>query len=202
MALSVAVGSQVSQMWGGEVFTFCFLFRRTLRTEILQSGSGVEERRLPRNLRISGHDRVPTGSGVHAATVGTRGRLRVMFPSVLESGSSGEPGADAGADDREPPASMGDKRYTLHSFQVGAAASHHMGGTAVVFLMECVGWRSSTVASRLVGVTASAVASRDQALARHCSHRGKTPYTTVGGVCGMVSIVRTRQAAVVERLRG
>ena len=54
---------------------------------------------------------------------------------------------------------MGDKRYTLHSSRVGAAASHHMDGTAIDVLMENVGWRSSAAASRYGGVTASASAS-------------------------------------------
>ena len=50
------------------------------------------------------------------------------------------------------------KRYTMHSFRVGGAASHSMDGTAMEVLMEYVGWKSAAVARRYVGVTASAVA--------------------------------------------
>ena len=57
-------------------------------------------------------------------------------------------------------AGMEDKRYTLHSFRVGGAASHHVDGTAMDALMEYVGWKSAAVASRYVGVTASAAESR------------------------------------------
>ena len=52
-------------------------------------------------LCSGGQDRVPTGSGVHA--VGTRGGLRVPFPERPRKRRQGEPGADAGADDLEPP---------------------------------------------------------------------------------------------------
>ncbi|CAN0557611.1 unnamed protein product [Laminaria digitata] len=48
------------------------------------------------------------------------------------------------------------KRYTMHSFRVGGAASHNMDGTAMDVLMEYVGWKSATTARRYVGVTASA----------------------------------------------
>ena len=50
------------------------------------------------------------------------------------------------------------KRYTMHSFRVGGAASHSMDGTAMEVLMEYVGWKSAAVARRYVGVTASAAA--------------------------------------------
>lgn len=43
---------------------------------------------------------------------------------------------------------------------LGGAASHCMDATAMDVLMERIGWGSSTVASRLVGVTASEAASR------------------------------------------
>ena len=53
-----------------------------------------------------------------------------------------------------------DKRYTIHSFRVGGAASHNMDGTARDVLMEYVGMggKSVTLARRYVGVTASATA--------------------------------------------
>ena len=57
-------------------------------------------------------------------------------------------------------AGMEDKRYALHSFRLGGAASHHMDGTAIDVLMEYVGWTSAEVAGRYVGVTASAARSR------------------------------------------
>ncbi|CAM9376086.1 unnamed protein product, partial [Laminaria digitata] len=53
-------------------------------------------------------------------------------------------------------AGMEGKRYTMHSFRVGGAASHNMDGTAMDVLMEYVGWKSATTARRYVGVTASA----------------------------------------------
>ena len=53
-------------------------------------------------------------------------------------------------------AGMEDKRYTIHSFRVGAAASFNMEVTAMDVLMEYVGWKSATVTRRYVGVTASA----------------------------------------------
>ena len=55
-------------------------------------------------------------------------------------------------------AGMEYKRYTMHSFRVGGAASHNMDGTAIDVLMEYVGWKSAAVARRYVGVTASAAA--------------------------------------------
>ena len=43
-------------------------------------------------------------------------------------------------------AGMEYKRYTMHSFRVGGAASHNMDGTAMNVLMEYVGWKSAAVA--------------------------------------------------------
>lgn len=51
---------------------------------------------------------------------------------------------------------MEDKPYTMHSFQVGGAASHYRDGTAIDALVEYVGWQSALVAHRYVGATASA----------------------------------------------
>ena len=53
-------------------------------------------------------------------------------------------------------AGMEDKRYTLHFFRVGRAASDDMHGTAMdvlteYVLMEYVGWKSAAVAGRYVG---------------------------------------------------
>ena len=159
--LSVVAASQVSQMSGGQVFIFLFPLGRTLRAGSLPSGSCEEERRLLRNLCAGGHDRVPTGSGVHA--VSTRGGF--LFPSVLESGAQGNLALTpaqiiAQRQTHLLAATMGNKRYTLHSFRVGWAMSHHMDGTATDVLIGHVGSRSPTVASRFVGVRASAAASR------------------------------------------
>lgn len=49
---------------------------------------------------------------------------------------------------------MEDKRYTMHSFRVGAAASHSMDGAAMGdALMTYAGWKFSAGAHRYVGMT-------------------------------------------------
>lgn len=53
---------------------------------------------------------------------------------------------------------MEDKRYKMHSIRVGGAASRNVDGTAMDVLIECVVWKSATVARRCIGVTASAAA--------------------------------------------
>ena len=55
-------------------------------------------------------------------------------------------------------ASMKDKRHKIHSFRVGTASSYNMDGTGMDPLMEDVRSKSSTVAHRHVGPTASAAA--------------------------------------------
>ena len=124
-------------------------------------GCGKEEPRLPRNMRGLGRGRVPTGGGNDVMAEGSG----VCFTSVLEGGENGELALT--------PAQMttnlqthlratgtDHKRYTIHSFRVGGAASHNMDGTARDVLMEYVGmgWKSVTLARRYVGVIASAAA--------------------------------------------
>ena len=53
---------------------------------------------------------------------------------------------------------MEDKRYAMHSFRVGGAASHNMGRYGHGRSCEYVGWKSATVARRCAGVTASVAA--------------------------------------------
>ena len=84
-----------------------------------------------------------------------------LFPSVRDNGEKGNRALTpaqmtSNLQTHLRAAGMDDKRYTLHSFRVGGAASHHMDGTAMDVLMEYVGWKSAAVASRYVGVTASA----------------------------------------------
>ena len=55
-------------------------------------------------------------------------------------------------------AGMEYRRYAMHSFQVGEAASHNVEGTAMNVLVEYVGWKPATVARRYVGATASVAA--------------------------------------------
>ena len=109
---------------------------------------------MPGNLCSGGHGRVPVGSDVHA--VGTRGGLRIF----LESGDKGKLALAPAqlTSNRQAHLRAEHKRYSRHSFRVGAAANHHMDGTAMDVLLEYVGWRSVAVASRYVGMTASASA--------------------------------------------
>ena len=91
--------------------------------------------------------------------------LGLLFRSVRENGEKGNLALTpaqmtANLQAHLRAAGMEDKRYTLHSFRVGGAASHHMDGTAIDVLMEYVGWKSAAVAGRYVGVTASAAGSR------------------------------------------
>lgn len=84
-----------------------------------------------------------------------------LFPSVLEGGGKGDVALTAAQmiTNRQThlrAAGMGDKRYTMHSFREGGAASHYMDVTAMGALMEYVGGKSATVARKYVGVTASA----------------------------------------------
>ncbi|CAN0597596.1 unnamed protein product, partial [Laminaria digitata] len=79
-----------------------------------------------------------------------------LFPSVLASGDKGDRALTpaqmtSNLQTHLRAAGLADKRYTLHSFRVGGAASHHMDGTAMDVLMEYVGW-FPVVASRYVGV--------------------------------------------------
>ena len=87
----------------------------------------------------------------------------LLFPSVLEGGEKGGVALTAvqmttSLQAHLRAAGMEYKRYTMHSFRVGGAASHSMDGTAMEVLMEYVGWKSAAVARRYVGVTASAAA--------------------------------------------
>ena len=86
-----------------------------------------------------------------------------LFPSVLEGGENGDVALTAvqmttSLHTHLRATGMEYKRYTMHSFRVGGAASHNMEGTAMDVHMEYVGWKSGTVARRYVGVTASAPA--------------------------------------------
>ena len=86
-----------------------------------------------------------------------------LFPNVLEGREKGDVALTAVQMTTSPQAhlraaGMEYKRYTIHSFRVEGAASHHMDGTAVDVVVEYVGWKSAAVARRYVGVTASAAA--------------------------------------------
>ena len=118
----------------------------------------------------------------------------VLVLERLTKRSSGEPGADAGADCLEPPEyGYGGQAIRVASSRAGGVASHQIDGAAMDVLMEYVGWRSSTVASRYVGNSGiSRGVEGDQAFARPCTQRSSR-LTTVGGVCGIVLIVRTGQ---------
>jgi len=87
----------------------------------------------------------------------------LLFPSVLEGGEKGGVALTAvqmttSLQAHLRAAGMEYKRYTMHSFRVGGAASHKMDGTAMGVLIEYVGWKSAVVARRYVGATASAAA--------------------------------------------
>ena len=67
-----------------------------------------------------------------------------MFPSVLEGGEKGEQALTLAQmttnhQTHLRAAGMEDKRYTMHSLQVGGAASHNMDGSAMDALMGYVG---------------------------------------------------------------
>ena len=158
--LSVAVASQVLQMSGGEGFIFNFLFGKTLRNssqavvgkknldcrEICAVAAMVEYQQAAESMQWS----LAEGSGF-------------LFPSVLEGRGKGDGALTAvqmttGLQTHLLAAGMAEKRYTMHSFRAGGAASHHMDGTAMDVLMEYVGWKSASVARRYVVATASAAA--------------------------------------------
>ena len=87
-----------------------------------------------------------------------------LFPSVRDNGENGNRALTpakmtSNLQTHLRAAGMNDKRYTLHSFRVEGAASHHMDGTAMDVLMEYVAWKSAAVAGRYVRVTASAARS-------------------------------------------
>ena len=74
-----------------------------------------------------------------------------LFPSVLEGEEKGDVAPTAvqmttSLQAHLQAAGMEYKRYTMHSFRVGGAASHNMDGTAMNVLMEYVGWKSAAVA--------------------------------------------------------
>ena len=79
-----------------------------------------------------------------------------LFPSVRENGEKGNLALTpaqmtANFQAHLRAAGMGDKRYTLHSFRLGGAASHHMDDTAMDVFMEYVGWKSAAVVGQYVG---------------------------------------------------
>ncbi|CAM9635092.1 unnamed protein product [Laminaria digitata] len=156
--LSVAVASQVLQMSEGEGFISNFLFGKTLRSssqavivrrnldcrEICAVAAMVEYQQAAESLQWS----LAEGSGF-------------LFPSVVESGEKGDLALTpaqmtTNLQTHLRAAGMEGKRYTIHSFRVGGAASHNMDGTAMDVLMKYVGRKSATTARRYVGVTASA----------------------------------------------
>ena len=66
-----------------------------------------------------------------------------LFPSILKGGEKGEMAFTlaqmTNCQTHLRAACIEDKRYTMHSFRVGGAASHSMDGTAMGVLMEYVG---------------------------------------------------------------
>ncbi|CAN0189078.1 unnamed protein product, partial [Laminaria digitata] len=138
--LSAAVASQVLQMSEGEEFIFNFLFGKTLRSS---SQAVVVRRNLDCRCAVAA-----MGSGF-------------LFPSVVESVERGDLALTpaqmtTNLQTHLRAAGMEGKRYTMHFFRVGGAASHNVVGTAMDVLMEYLGWKSATTARRYVGITASA----------------------------------------------
>ena len=155
--LSVALASQVLQMSRGEGFIFNFLFSKLLR----ESSQTVVVRR---NVECREICAVAAMVECRQAATSMQWALAedsgFCFPSVLESGDKGKLALAPAqlTSNRQAHLRAEHKRYSRHSFRVGAAASHHMDGTAMDVLLEYVGWRSVAVASRYVGMTASASA--------------------------------------------
>ena len=160
--LPVAVAAHVMQMSGGEGFFFNFLFGKNLREssqavvvrrntdcrEICAVAAMIEYRQTAASMQWA----LAEGSGF-------------LFPSARDNEEKGNLAltpaqVTANIQAHLHAAGMEDKRYALHSFRVGGAASHHMDGTAMDVLMEYVGLTSAAVAGRYVGVTASAAGSR------------------------------------------
>ena len=99
LELSVAVASQVLQMTGGEGFISTSYWGR--RYELVPSGCGKEEPRLPRNLRGRSRGRAPTGGEIHAIV--TRRGVIALVPERSRRRGEGGTGVDAGADNHRPP---------------------------------------------------------------------------------------------------
>ena len=160
--LPVAVAAQVMQMFGGEGFIFNSLFGKNLR----ESFQAVVVRRNTDHRKIYAVAAMieyrQAAASMQWALAGGSGFL---FPSVRENGEKGKLALTpaqmtANLQAHLRAAYMEDKRYTLHSFRVGGATSHHMGGMAMDVLMKYAGWKSAAIAGRYVGVTASAAGSR------------------------------------------
>ena len=86
-----------------------------------------------------------------------------LFLVVLEGGEKGDVALTAmqmitSLQAHLRAAGMEYKRYTMHSFRVGGAASHNVEVTAMDVLVGYVGWKSAAFARRYVRVTASAAA--------------------------------------------
>ena len=156
-------------------------------TGILPIDSGEEDCRLSRIMRGGRYDRVPTGRRVHA--VGPNRGLGFFCSRASEKterkGNLALTPAQVTANLRAHlrAAGMKDKRYTLHFFRVGGAASHHMVGATMDVLMEYVGWKSAAVAGRYAGATASASGSRGAKRSRDAAFIDADTLPLSGG-CG------------------
>ena len=135
--LSVAVASQVWQMSGGEGFISNFLFGKTLQNsshavvvkknqdcpEICAVATMVEYQQAAESMQWS----LAKGS-------------RFLFPTVLEDREKEDVALTAvqmttSLHAHLRAAGMEYKRYTMHSFRVGGAASHNMDVTAMDVLI-------------------------------------------------------------------
>ncbi|CAN0175671.1 unnamed protein product, partial [Scytosiphon promiscuus] len=138
--LSVAVVTQMLQMTGGEGVSFYFLFGKTLRKASQAVVVNVnEDCRDICSVAAMIKYRHAAASMQWELVAG----LGFLFPSVSESGDRGNVAYTPVQMILDPQthlrvAEMEDMRNTMHSFQVGWAASHHMGGTAVDVLMGYV----------------------------------------------------------------
>ncbi|CAM9728164.1 unnamed protein product [Pylaiella littoralis] len=157
--LSVAVAAKVLRLQGGEGFIFNFLFGKTLRS----SSQAVV---VKKNLDCRAICAVAAMLAYQQAATSLQWSLGegagFLFPTVRDDGTKGEVALTpaqmtTNLQAHLRAAGITDQRYTLHSFRVGGAASHNMDGTAMDVLMEYVGWKSTPVARRYAGQTASAV---------------------------------------------
>ena len=146
--LSVAVASQVLQMSGGEGFIFNFLFGKTPRNS---SQAVVVKKNLDCRETCAVAAMVEYQQAAESMQWSLAKGTGVLFPTVLEGGEKGDVALTAvqmttSLHAHLRAAGMEYKRYTMHSFRVGGAASHKMDGTAMGVLIEYVGWKSAAVA--------------------------------------------------------
>lgn len=154
-------------------------------------------------MRDRSRGRVPAGGVIQ--TMVTRRGVRVPVPERSRRRGEEGTGVDASADDHQPPDpicerfGMEDKRYTMHSFWAGGAASQNMDGTSMIVLLEHLWWEPATVA-RIWGNSVRGSGGRE-AFSPNGDHLGGRP-AAARAVCRSIHSVPTGQAEPSPLRRG